>query len=57
MQNNYKNPDFQTKLLQSLTKYGSKSFGFDKMLNEDVSIKKRGTQIFNFELYFYLKFF
>ncbi|RNA19700.1 transmembrane 17B-like, partial [Brachionus plicatilis] len=41
MQNNYKNQDFQTKFLQGLTKYASRPFGFDKMLNEDISLKKR----------------
>lgn len=45
MQNNYKNQDFQTKFLQSITKYASKPFGFEKMLNEDISLKKRGRRL------------
>lgn len=45
MQNHYKNQDFQTKFLQSITKYASKPFGFDKMLNEDISFKKRGKKL------------
>lgn len=37
-----KNHDFQTRLLQNLTRYASKPLGFDKMYLEEQNFKKRG---------------
>ncbi|CAF1132330.1 unnamed protein product [Brachionus calyciflorus] len=41
MDKNIKNPDFQSRLLNGLTKYASKPLGFEKMFREEETLKKR----------------